>query len=179
MANAPIDVGYARALFEMARAEDVVDRVEDDLHRLRNLLVSRGELLDFLKDPGVRHEGKRRGLAELFEGRLHTLVLNMLITISDQDRGRRLLSIIERYRAIAASARARLSGEVITAMPLDEATVERMAEKMSRITGKSVRLLQKVDRSLLGGAVIRVGEQVIDGSLRRKLRQVEEHMARY
>ena len=177
MAHDPINTGYARALFEMAQAEGVVSRVEEELFRLRELLKSNPNLLQFLKDPNVKPEGKRKALGDLFQGRVHPLVLNMLLTTADQDRGGRVLAIIEEFSAIASAARQLVTGEVVTAIALDDATLKRMAAELSRLTGKNVQLLQKVDPSILGGAIIKVGEQIIDGSLRHKLDQIKDRLA--
>ena len=81
MAHDPINTGYARALFEMAQAEGVVARVEEELFRLRELLKANPELLQFLKDPNVKAEGKRTALGDLFQGRVHPLVLSTLISL--------------------------------------------------------------------------------------------------
>jgi F-type H+-transporting ATPase subunit delta len=177
MAHDPITTGYARALFEMAQAEGVVARVEEELFRLRQLLQSNPELLQFLKDPNVKHEGKRQALADLFQGRIHPLVLTTLLALSDQDRAGRVVQIIEEFSAVAAASRQTVTGEVTAAIALDEATLNRLAGELSRVTGKNVRLLQRVDPSILGGAIIQVGEQIIDGSLRHKLDQIREKLA--
>lgn len=177
MAHDPINTGYARALFEMAQAESVTDRVEEELIRLRDLLKASPELLQFLKDPNIQHEGKRKALAELFQGRVHPVVLTMLIALSDQDRVGRLPHIIEEFSALAAAARQKITGEITTAVPLDDGTVQRFAAELSRITGKTVRLIPRVDPGILGGAIIQVGEQIIDGSLRRKLDQIQQRLA--
>jgi F-type H+-transporting ATPase subunit delta len=177
MPHDPIQTGYARALFEMAQAEGATDRVEEQLIRLRDLLKSSPELLQFLKDPNIQHEGKRKALADLFQGRVHPVVLSMLIALSDQDRIGRLPHIIEEFSAIAAAARQKLTGEITTAVPLDEAALQRFAAELSRITGKNVQLVPRVDPGILGGAVIQVGEQIIDGSLRRRLEQIRETLA--
>lgn len=177
MPHDPINTGYARALLEMAQAENVVGRIEEEVFRLRELLKSNPALLEFLKDPNVKHEGKRKALGELFENRVHSLTLNILLTLSDQDRSSRLPAIIEEFTGIASAARQKITGEVTTALPLDDAMLQRLAAELSRITGKNVQLFQKVDPSVLGGAVIKVGEQIIDGSLRRKLEQIRERLA--
>jgi F-type H+-transporting ATPase subunit delta len=174
MAHDPINVGYARALFEMANAEGVADRVQEELFRLRELLKTNPALLEFLKDPNVKREGKRAALAELFGGKVHPIVLNTILTLSDQDRAGRLLHIIEEFETVASSARQKVAGEVTTAIKLDDATLARLAAELSRLTGKNVQLFQKVDPTILGGAVIKVGEQIIDASLRRKLDQIKE-----
>jgi F-type H+-transporting ATPase subunit delta len=177
MPHDPINTGYARALLEMARAENVVDRVEADLFRLRDLIKSSPALLEFLKDPNIKREGKRQALSELFQGRVETLTLNLLLTLADTDRAGRVLTIIEEFSTEATSARQSVTGEVTSACPLDDATLQRLSVELSRLTGKNVRLLQHVDTAILGGAIIKVGEQIIDGSLRRKLDQIEVQLA--
>ncbi len=177
MAHDPIHTGYARALWEMAQAEGVVARVEEELIRLRDLLKTNPELLQFLKDPNVQAEGKRRALAELFQGRVHPLVLSLLTTLSDQDRAGRVLAIIEEFGAVAAAARQTVTGEVTTAVELDDSVLNRLAAELTRLTGKNVRLVPRLDPAILGGAVITVGEQIIDGSLRRKLDQLKATLA--
>jgi F-type H+-transporting ATPase subunit delta len=178
MAHDPINTGYARALLELAQAEAVTARVEEEMFRLRELLKGNPALLEFLKDPNIKREGKRHALTELFQGRVHPLVLNTLLTVSDTDRTNRLQHIIEEFIALAAASRQKVSGEIITAIRLDDATVAKAADELSRVTGKSVQLLQRVDPSILGGAIIKVGEQIIDGSLRRKLEQIHEQISK-
>jgi F-type H+-transporting ATPase subunit delta len=78
---------------------------------------------------------------------------------------------------VAAASRQTVTGEVMTAITLDAGTLSRLATELSRVTGKNVRLLQKVDPAILGGAIITVGEQIIDGSLRRKLDQMKDQLA--
>ena len=173
MAHDPINTGYARALFEMAQAEGVVSRVEEELFRLSELLKGNPELLQFLKDPNIKSEGKRRALSDLFQGRVHPLVLTTLTSLSDQDRGGRVLHVIEEFSSIAATARQKVTGEVTTAITLDGDTLSRLVTALNRATGKNVQLVQKVDPAILGGAIIKVGEQIIDGSLRRKLDQIQ------
>jgi F-type H+-transporting ATPase subunit delta len=176
MARDLINIGYARALFEMAQAEGVVGRIEEELFQLRELLKGKPDLLQFLKDGSIKREGRRQALADLFQGRVHPLVLNVLLTLSDQDRGGRVLAVIEEFNVIAAAARQKVSGEVVTARLLDDATLGRLATELNRVTGKSVQFFQKVDPSILGGVVIKVGDQVIDGSLRHKLYQIRDRL---
>src|SRR6266436_1682609 len=125
MPHDPINTGDARALFEMAQAEGVVSRVEEELFRLRELLKANPELLQFLKDPNVKPEGKRQALADLFQGRVHPLVLSTLISLSDQDRAGRVLHVIEDFSAVAAAARQTVTGEITTVIKLDDATLQR------------------------------------------------------
>ena len=176
MPHNPLNTAYARALFEMAQAENIIAQVEEDLFRLRELFKSNAALLEFLKNPNIKREGKRQALLELFENRVCPLTLNALLTLSDQDRVNHLLPIIERFLAIAAESRQKVSGEIVTAIPLDAGTLKRLTNELARITGKNVQLFPKIDPSILGGAIIKIDEQIVDGSLRRKLGQIRERL---
>jgi F-type H+-transporting ATPase subunit delta len=178
MPHDPINAAYAGALLEMAQAEAVVTRVEEEMFRLRELLQANPALLEFLKDPNVAREGKRQALTELLGGRVHPLVLNLLIAISDVDRTNRLPHILEEFIALATASRQKVSAEIISAIQLDDATIARAAEALGRVTGKNVQLFQKVDPTILGGAIIKMGDEIIDGSIRRKLDQIQETLAR-
>ena len=172
----PISTGYARAFLALAQAADAVGRVAEEMYQLRTLLQRNPDLFKFLKDPNIKHEGKRRALADLFAGRVHPVVLNSLVTMSDLDRAGLLPGMIEEFLTISAAAKQQVTGEVTTAVPLDDATRQRLEVELARVTGKNVALMQKVDPHILGGAIIRVGEEVIDGSLRRKLHDIQERL---
>jgi F-type H+-transporting ATPase subunit delta len=176
MAADPISNGYARAFLAQAQAENVIGRVESELHQLRGLLKSNPDLMKFLKDPNIKHEGKRQAIGDLFEGRVHAIVLNGLITLSDLDHAGVLPHIIEEFLALAAASKQKVTGEVTTAILLDDATRQRLVTELGKATGKNVELMERVDPGILGGAIIRVGEEVIDGSLRRKLNDIQERL---
>lgn len=130
----------------MAQAEGVVSRVEEELFRLRELLKANPELLQFLKDPNVKPEGKRQALGDLFQGRVHPLVLSTLISLSDQDRAGRVLHVIEDFSTIAAAARQTITGEVTVVVTLDDATLGRMATELSRIAARTSNFSRKSTR---------------------------------
>lgn len=177
MPHDPITTGYARALLEMAQAEGITSRIEEELFRLRELVKANPALLEFLKDANIKREGKRQALSELFQGHVQPLLLNLLLTMADQDRAGRVLPVIEEFSTVASASRQTVTGEVTTAMPLDDATLARLAAELTKVTGKNVQLLQKTDHALLGGVIIKVGEQIIDSSLRRKLDQMQHQLA--
>ena len=78
---------------------------------------------------------------------------------------------------IADAARQQVTGEVTTAIALDGETLGRLVAELNRVTGKTIQLFQKIDPAILGGAIVKVGEQIIDGSLRRKLDQIQAKLA--
>ena len=177
MARDPINIGYAQALLELARAETVVSEVEEQSFRVGELIKTNPNLLEFLKDSNVTREGKRHALEELFQRRVHPILLNMMVTASDTDRSNRLPAIIEEFTTLAAASRQQVTGEIVSAVEIDKETLARIAAELSRMTGKNVQLFQSVEPSIIGGAIIKIGEQIIDGSLRRKLDEIRRALA--
>jgi F-type H+-transporting ATPase subunit delta len=91
-------------------------------------------------------------------------------------RGHDLPSIIQRFVELAAQSRDKELAEVRSATPLDEATVQRLAESLSRATNKQVDVRVIVDENVLGGLVVTMGDTVIDGTVRHRLEQLKETM---
>lgn len=173
----PINHAYAEALLNIAQAEGALPRIEEDAHRLFDLLRTNAELQEFVKNPNVRDEGKRQAFAQLLGGKVHPALLDAVLLIVGQNRGNRLAAILEEFKTVAANARQHVAGEVISAVALDDAMVKRLEAELSKQTGKNVHLMQRVDPAILGGLVVRLGHEVIDGSVRRKLEDVRASLA--
>jgi F-type H+-transporting ATPase subunit delta len=173
----PINHAYAEALLNIAQAEGALPRIEEDAHRLFDLLRTNAELQEFVKNPNVRDEGKRQAFTQLLGGKIHPALLDSVLLIVGQNRGNRLAAILEEFKTVAANARQHVAGEVISAVPLDDATVKALEAKLSQSTGKNVHLMSRVDPAILGGLVVRLGHEVIDGSVRKKLEDVRASLA--
>jgi F-type H+-transporting ATPase subunit delta len=169
--------GYARAMFSVAEAEDALDEVEDELFRFARSLENQHELRDALTDPRLPAERKRAVLAELLGERAHPVTLNLLGFVIDQGRARDLGAIVDELAALAAEQRQSAVAEVRTAVPLDAAHRDRLAEALERATGRKVELKVVVDPAVVGGVVAKVGDQVIDGSVRRRLELARERLS--
>jgi F-type H+-transporting ATPase subunit delta len=169
--------GYARAMFSVAEAEDALDEVEDELFRFARALENQHELRDALTDPRLPAERKRAVLVELLGERAHPVTLNLLGFVIDQGRARDLGAIVDELAALAAEQRQSAVAEVRTAVPLGAAHRDRLAEALERATGRKVELKVVVDPAVVGGVVAKVGDQVIDGSVRRRLELARERLS--
>jgi F-type H+-transporting ATPase subunit delta len=172
----PIVSAYAESLFRLASAEEMADRVEEELHELERLYQSNPELKEFINNPRIRAEGKKDALVELLGDKLSRVTLNHVYLLIDQERGRMLPKVAEEFYRLASEARAKVTAEVITAVPISDDTREKLGETLRRITKKDVYLRARVDESILGGAVVRVGDKVLDGSVQSKLNQLKKQM---
>jgi F-type H+-transporting ATPase subunit delta len=170
--------GYANALFQVARSEDLVEVVEDELYKLREVLKKNAELREFLSNLRIAPEGKKKALMEIFGNDVSSVTLNHLNLVIDRGRQRKLVPIIEEYCALATAAREKVTAEVTTSVPLSEQTAEKLRRALTKVTKKQVFLNSRVDPSILGGAIVRVENKIIDGSLRNQLEQIRRSMVK-
>ncbi len=169
--------GYAQALFSVAEAEGVLDEVSDELFRFARTLEQQSDLRQALTDPKLPPDRKRAVLRDLLGERANPHTLNLLEFIVEQGRARELEAITSELDELAAERRRHAVAEVRSAVPLDKARREKLAEALSEATGKDVELKVIVDSSIVGGIVARVGDQVIDGSVRRRLELARERLS--
>ena len=130
--------------------KDVVARVSDELYRIARALETSADLRLTLSDPRLPLERKHGVVADLLGGRVLPLTLNLVNFVVAAGHSRDLPAIADELAARAAAERDRVIAEVRTAFELDEATVQRLAEALSRATGKQVEVKTVVDPSLVG-----------------------------
>ena len=168
--------GYAQAIFAIADAEGALETIEDELFRFARALEREERFRAALTDPGLPAERKKAALTDVLGQRANEHTVNLLGFLVEQGRARDLGAIVESLGELAAERRKAAVAEVRTAVPLDEEQRRRLAEALGRATGKTVDLRVVLDPSVIGGVVARVGDQVIDGSVRRRLELARERM---
>jgi F-type H+-transporting ATPase subunit delta len=161
--------GYAQGIFEMARAEGNLERVEDELLSVARAVETAPELRSNLTDPQLPLEKKQGIIDELLAGRASTLTVGVIQLLVGQGRASELPAIATAVAAAAAASRDKELAEVRSAVPLDDETVDRIAAALGRATGRTVEVKVVVDPDLIGGVVARVGDTVIDGSIAKRM----------
>lgn len=173
MADARIE-GYARGIFEMAKGEGSLDRVESELLAIARAIESSNELRSTLTDPQLTLERKQAIVDELIGGRASSLTIAAVQMVVSQGRAGDLPEIAMGVAAEAASSRNKAVAEVRSAVPLDAETVARLTTSLEHATGKEVEVKVVVDPSVIGGIVSRVGDTVIDGSIARRVNEARQ-----
>lgn len=176
MTKDPKTAGYAKAIFEIARSEGEMSRVADELFRIARTLESEHQLRQTLTDIAVPAEVKEKLLDELLKTKSSAHTVNVLKFVVSQGRARDLVSIADELARLAEEESNREIAEVRTAIPLDEQQIARLAEALGKATGKSVTVKAIVDKSVLGGVLARVGDFVIDGTVRHKIELLKDHL---
>ena len=173
--NGHID-GYARGLFEVARAEGTLDEVEDELFRFARSYESSDELRNALSDDQIP-PGKRQAIVEdLLGGRATPTTVQLISMVIGSGRSRELPAIIDRMVERAAASKDLALAEVRSAIPLTADQQDRLKAALANATGKTVELKVIVDPSVLGGLVATVGDKVIDDTVRTRLDQLKSRL---
>lgn len=178
MASDPLVRGYAEALFQVARAEESLDRVEEELTRLKHVLESNAELKEFLSNFQVSSEGKKSAVSQIFGDKVSPLTLHWLDLVLDQGRQRKLPGMIETFFMLAQESREKVTAEVITARPLSEDLIQQLEKELSRASKKRVFLKPMVDESILGGVIVKIENKIIDGSVKHRLEEIKQEMVK-
>jgi F-type H+-transporting ATPase subunit delta len=169
--------GYAQALFSIAEAEDALESVGDELFRFARALETENSLRESLTDPALPVERKKAVLQEILGEKVSQHTVSILGFLVEQGKARELGRIVDELVSLAAERGKAAVAEVRTAIPLEADHQRRLAEALEKATGKKVELKVVVDPSVVGGVVARVGDQVIDGSIRKRLELAKERMS--
>jgi F-type H+-transporting ATPase subunit delta len=170
--------GYAQALFQVARAEGALEAVEDELFRFARIVENETRLRESLTDVGLPPEQRVKMVQELLGPKASPHTTNIISFLVQQGRARELSKIIDSLVELAAEERNKAVAEVRSAVPLDGDTRDKLKDAIARATGKQVELKVLVDPAVVGGLLVRVGDQVFDGTVRRRLQMAREHIGR-
>ena len=175
MSDARIE-GYARALFEIARAEGSLDEVEDELFRFARSYESSEALRSALTDEMIPAAKRQAIIEDLIGGKATATTTQLVSMVVGSGRGRDLPAIIDQLVLRASSAKNLEVAEVRSAVALSADQQTRLAAALANATGKQVNLKVVVDPSVLGGIVATVGVTVMDGSVRTRLDQLKARL---
>ncbi len=168
---------YAGALFDLARDSNSVDDVEHALDKLVGALRDSEDLRRFVMSPVFSAAEQEQGLSAILKSiGIAGLARDFLLVLAKNRRLFAAESVIKTYKSLCAKARGEIEAEVISAVPLTGAQAQNLTDTLRQKLGKTPRLTATVDPKLLGGLVVRVGSQMIDTSLRTKLKNLEKVM---
>jgi F-type H+-transporting ATPase subunit delta len=168
--------GYAQALLSVAEAEGALDRVQDELYAFSKAVERNENLREALTDAALPPERKKAVIDELLGARAHPVTATLVGFLVDAGQARRIGAIAEELAREAAHRSERTLAEVRVAVPLSDAKKSLLAEALERATGHPVELKVDVDPSVVGGVVVRVGDEVFDGSLASRLTEAKQYL---
>jgi F-type H+-transporting ATPase subunit delta len=168
---------YSRSLFEVAQEQDKLDGLREELGQFADALGSERNLQVFFFSPYFSTEEKKDGLRRTVEGADETLV-NFLELLVEKHRMPALFRIRRQFDELWEDENRLLPVQVTSAIELEDATVRQIGDAIGKQTGRRIELKSEVDPDILGGIVLRVGNSVLDASIRNRLEQLRKQVAR-
>lgn len=162
---------YAKALFETAKTQNSVNSVLLDFEMLESTINQKGEFFTLINNPTISSNKKTELFNKLFQNKINATTMQFLLFILKKGRESILKDIIVRYKTLNLEAQKIILAEVITASPISEEMKEEIKSKIN--PNKKVKLVEKIDKSILGGLIINSGDLQYDMSVRKKLNNVK------
>lgn len=173
MAIATVAARYAKSLLDLAKEEGITETMYTDMRFLKQTLAQNRQLALILKNPIVRAEKKNSVVKAVFASRLSPVTMSFLQIIARKNREAIVDAIADEFIAQYDRMKGIERATVITTIPLTDALRQKFTAMVMKTTGaKLVELEEKVDPKLIGGYVLRVGDQQLDGSIRHQLNEL-------
>jgi ATP synthase F1 delta subunit len=168
---------YARSLFEVAKEQGNLDRVRDELGEVADALEANRDLSVFFFSPYFSTEEKKSGIENVIDG-ADPIVVNFLELLVENHRMPVIFRARRAFDRLWEEENKLLPVQITSAVELDSDVVDRIGEEIGRQTGRRVELTTEVDPDVLGGIVLRVGNSILDASIRNRLEQLRKQVAR-
>jgi F-type H+-transporting ATPase subunit delta len=168
---------YAKSLFQLALAKggnDLVQATLDELQALLDLAKSMPKFSEFLSSPLIGAGNRGTSIDHIFAGRISDLTLRFLKVLNRKGRLAALPQIVTSLDALTQEKLGRVEVDVFTAEPLEESAKATLREKLGRSLQKEVILHPYLDSAMIGGVKLRIGDQLLDGSIATQLRNLRE-----
>jgi F-type H+-transporting ATPase subunit delta len=168
---------YSRSLFEVAKEQGKLDLIKEQLDQFTDALEQNRELAIFFFSPYFSTEEKKRGLERALVDADPTLV-NFLAVLIENHRMPVIYRARKQFEALWEAENRLLPVDVTSAVTLDPATVDELVRRIREQTGQNVELTSTVDPDILGGIVLRVGNSILDASIKNRLNQLRREVAK-
>ncbi|SDJ89574.1 F0F1 ATP synthase subunit delta [Natronincola ferrireducens] len=168
---------YAGALFEVAQEDNNLQPVREEMDFIGECLKENKDFEKLLNTPLIKSSEKKEVLTNIFKDKVSVEVLNFLYILVDKRRTRDLQEIIKEFSKMADASKNMVEAVAITAFPLEQETLLKLQVQLSMASGKNVKLNNKVEEEVIGGVLIKMGDKVIDGTLKNRLGQMKQQLS--
>ncbi|GCE04188.1 ATP synthase F1 subunit delta [Dictyobacter aurantiacus] len=166
---------YAGAMFDLARKQNTLDRTRDDVKEIAELFKQR-KLAYLLREPKIPARRKENALRQALASQVLPTSLNLALLIVQRELVEVMPNIAIEFERLVLDYRNQAVAEVTTAAPIDDAQKDIVRKALEHKTGKHIIMHSRVDPSILGGVVARVGDEIIDGSARNRLHILQQQL---
>lgn len=164
---------YSQALFEVGLESSSLDLYLEELKAVDSLMKEYPDFYEILKSPKINTDEKKKVVDEVFKGKACTEISNFMKILLDKRRIKDLFSIVREFENLIYDHKGIVKATAITTTELGDKEKAALIDKLKAMTGKEIDLVNEVDGSVLGGVMIKLGDKVIDGTLRGKLNKIQ------
>ena len=173
-----VECRYAEALIEITEENCSTDEVLIDLSTLVNVFNNNPELEEYLKNPNIQLKVKKKLLEEVFKGLVNENLLRLLYLLIDKNRIKYIKGILTEYKRLIDKKRNVLNLKISSAVQLDELQIKKIEEKYAKIhKNDMVNTVVQIDKSLIGGIKVQIGDRVEDYSVKSRLDSLKNLLA--
>ena len=165
-----VEKRYAEALIKTSNNENSLDNMQRDLDQVYDVISNNEELNKLLNNASIKSLDKKSVLEKIFSTQIEPITMNFLKLLVDKGRIKNLKEIKSEFSILADELRRYLNIDVITAMEIDNKQLEEIGEKFKKqYNSKAVKVNHKVDPEIIGGVIVKIGDRMIDASIKGKL----------
>ncbi len=167
---------YGGALFQLAKDKNLIDHAWEQFNGLAEFLRKDRTFLDLMAAPQIPDEEKEKLIAKIFQGRFDTTFFNFILVLTRKRRIGYIIDIVEEFDRLVRIEKGIEKAACITAIPLSKAERSNLIAKLTAKTGLKIELEEKVDKAIIGGMIVILHNQIIDGSIRYGLQLLKNRL---
>lgn len=168
---------YARALFELAVEGQMVDQILAEYEFVKNSFDEFPEFLEIVRSPKISLDEKKKIMEETFGGKISETLTSFFKILLDKKRSDVIRDVYDDYSVLVDESKGLVVARVESVIPLDANEIEVLGAKLNQVTGKTVTIDNIINPNIMGGLVVKVGDKVVDGSVKRKLENMKHELA--
>jgi len=176
MSNLAVARRYGQALLDLASKDNILDQLEKELAYVLDVIEENQDLQRVLEHQLISPEIKQEIFREIYSKTISPIAMNFLLLILQKRRGMVLKQIIRQFFDMANEVRGIVKAKVVSAVQLSAQQLEELRESLEKTTGKKILLELTIDKKLIGGLVVKIGDKIIDGSTSTKLKMLEKYL---
>lgn len=165
---------YAEALMEAAVELGQLDEVRRDLGLIADMLAENPDFNELFESPSLGEKQKKSAMEEVFAKNVSKDVMNFIKVLIDKGRESELYEIRKLFDTMVDESEGLVKGQARTSIKMTAQQIQVLEEKLSKLAGMKVSLVNVVDDTIIGGVVLEIGDKMIDGSVRKQLAQIKE-----
>lgn len=168
---------YSESLFEVAVEENILDKTIEDMLLVKESFETYPELYELFRSPQISSDERKAMLVEVFGPKVSTEMLNFLRILVDKGRCSEIFGISESFMSLSDKHNGIVHVIAESAVPMDEKEIDALKAKLSSELNSKIEIINKINPEVMGGLTLKIGDKVIDGSVKKKLNDIRDELA--